>query len=201
MTNHRKLDPSATALLMMDYQVGLLRRIRDASTLLDRVNAAVAEVGARGGHIGWVRMGLDDNDFAAIPSTSAMAHTADAKLRATLHAQAADSQIHERLSPQPHDIAVRKTRVGAFTTTDLDRQLHDLAVTTVILAGISTAGVVLSTMREALDRDYRIIVLNDASADPDRGTHDFLISKIFPRHASVINVDSLSRLWTQQRVI
>jgi Isochorismatase family len=47
----------------------------------------------------------------------------------------------------------RKTRVGAMSTTDLDRQLRDRGIDTLVLAGISTSGVVLSTVVEATGRD------------------------------------------------
>ena len=115
--------------------------------------------------------------------------------RAALHTDAPTSQIHGSLNPQPHDITVRKTRVGAFTTTDLDDQLRDRANSTLILAGISTTGVVLSTVREAMDRDYQIVVLEDATADPDPDTHTFLTATIFPRHAAVLAVDDLCGIW------
>ena len=108
-----------------------------------------------------------------------------------MRATAAATQIHQELSPQPHDIAVRKTRVGAFSTTDLGAQLKGRDVCTLVLAGISTGGVVLSTVREAMDRDYRIIVLADACADPDPATHAFLTGTIFARHATVIDVAEL----------
>jgi nicotinamidase-related amidase len=55
---------------------------------------------------------------------------------------------------------------------------------------------VLSTVREAMDRDYQLVVLDDATADPDPATHAFLTAKIFPRHAIVIDVDDLPELWT-----
>jgi nicotinamidase-related amidase len=58
--------------------------------------------------------------------------------------------------PQPGDLVVRKTRVGAVSTADLDRQLRDRGIDTLVLAGISTSGVVLSTLIEAADRDYRL---------------------------------------------
>ena len=195
MTDQLKLDPARTALLVMDYQVGLVHRLPDAGALLDRVDAAIADVRARGGHIAWIRVAFDDADFDAIPPSSVMARLATPDRRLALHAEAPASQIHDRLSPQPHDITVRKTRVGAFTTTDLDKQLRDRAVSTLILAGISTSGVVLSTVREAMDRDYQIVVLNDASADPDPATHAFLTGTIFPRHATVIDVSDLHELW------
>ena len=52
----------------------------------------------------------------------------------------------------------------------------------------------LSTVREAMDRDYQIVVLRDASADPDPDTHAFLTGTIFPWHASVIEVGDLPDL-------
>lgn len=195
MNDQPDLDPARTALLVMDYQVGVLHWLPDAPALLARVDTAVAAVRARGGHVGWVCVGFEDADFDAIPPTSVMARMAPPERRAALHAEAPTSQIHDSLSPQPQDITVRKTRVGAFTTTDLDRQLRDRAVTTLILAGISTSGVVLSTVREAMDRDYRIVVINDASADPDPDTHAFLTGTIFPRHTTVVDVADLGELW------
>lgn len=195
MSEQLQLDPRRTALLVMDYQVGLLHRVPDVGNLLDRVNTAIGEVRARGGHIGWVRVGFADADFDGIPASSVMARLATPDRRAELHAEAATSEIHGSLDRQPGDISVRKTRVGAFSTTDLGDQLQERGITTLLLAGISTSGVVLSTVREAMDRDYRIIVLDDASADPDPATHEFLTGTLFPRHAAVIDVDDVPKLW------
>ena len=89
---------------------------------------------------------------------------------------------------------MRKTRVGAFSTTDLEQQLRDRGIDTLILSGISTCGVVLSTGRDASDRDYRLFVLADATADRDPDVHDFLIEKAFPRQADVITLGELDGL-------
>ena len=104
------------------------------------------------------------------------------------------SAIHERVTPETGDIIVRKTRVGAFSTTNLDEQLRERGITSLILAGISTSGVVLSTVRDAADRDYQVFVLADASADPEPGVHDFLTEQIFPRQADVITSTELEDL-------
>ena len=98
------------------------------------------------------------------------------------------------MAPQDGDIVVRKVRVGAFSTTDLDAQLRERGVDTLILAGISTSGVVLSTVRDASDRDYRVIVLSDATADPEPDVHAFLTERIFPRQADVVTVAELEGL-------
>jgi nicotinamidase-related amidase len=189
------LDPARTTLLIMDYQVGLIDRLPDAQALLERANTAITDVRAHGAHVGWVRVAFTTAEFDAIPPSSVMARMASPERRAALASDAPTSQIHPSLSPQPHDIKVRKTRVGAFTTTDLDEQLQARKSSTLILAGISTSGVVLSTVREAMDRDYRIVVLEDATADPDPDTHAFLTNTIFPRQASVIAVDELNDMW------
>lgn len=99
-----------------------------------------------------------------------------------------EAAIHEAVAPRPGDIVVRKTRVGAFSTTDLDRQLREQNVDTLILAGISTSGVVLSTVRDAADRDFRIYVLEDGCSDPDREVHVMLTQKVFPRQAYVTSI-------------
>jgi nicotinamidase-related amidase len=52
-------------------------------------------------------------------------------------------------------------------------------IDTLILTGISTGGVVLSTVREAADKDFRIVVLADGCLDPDPEFHAVLTEKIF----------------------
>ena len=98
------------------------------------------------------------------------------------------------MAPAAGDVVVRKTRVGAFSTTDLHDQLQDMGIDTVVLAGISTSGVVLSTVIEAHDLDYRTIVLADGCADTDADVHAFLLERIFPRRADVIMLADLRAL-------
>jgi nicotinamidase-related amidase len=57
-----------------------------------------------------------------------------------------------------------------------------------VLTGISTSGVVLSTLREAADKDYQITVLSDCCGDIDDEVHRVLTTKIFPRQADVLTV-------------
>ncbi len=88
-----------------------------------------------------------------------------------LHADSPATAFHEKASPEPGDLVVRKVRVGAFSTTDLDQQLRERGVDTLLLAGLSTSGVVLSTVRDAHDRDYQVFVLSDLTGDPDPELH------------------------------
>ena len=100
----------------------------------------------------------------------------------------ADSQVTDALKPISGEKIYRKVRVGAMSTTDLDKDLKDKDIDTLILCGIATGGVVLSTVRDASDKDYRIIVLKDACIDADPQVHEVLVEKVFPRQATVATV-------------
>ena len=183
-----QLDPRTTALLVMDYQPGIVGRLPDPEGQLALAERVIAAVRDKGGHVGYVRVAFTDDEVSAMPQRSAMA-AAVASGGSALHADAPETQVHERLAPGDGDVVVRKRRVGAFSTTDLHEQLRALGVETIVLAGISTSGVVLSTVRDGADRDYRIVVLSDASADPDPEVHEFLTTRVFPRQAAVMTAD------------
>ena len=141
-----------------------------------------------------MRVGFADGDLDDAPATSGMAANVTEERRAMFHAHAPATQVHDAIAPEPGDIVVRKVRVGAFGTTDLHEQLQARGIDTLVLAGISTSGVVFSTVPDAYDRDYRVIVLEDAVADPDPEIHEILLTKVFPKRATVISVRDLHGL-------
>jgi nicotinamidase-related amidase len=194
-TNQKtKLDPARTALLVMDYQQGIVERLEDADALVARARAAIDTMRAAGAEIGYVRVAFTDDDLDAMPDGAPMAQRVKQMPRGAMAADAPATQIDARVGPADGDIVVRKTRVGPFLTTDLDQQLRARGIDTLVLAGISTSGVVLSTVRDAHDRDYRLFVLADATADPLPDVHEALIEKILPRQAEVIEVADLEGL-------
>ncbi|MFG2597730.1 cysteine hydrolase family protein [Streptomyces sp. NPDC048462] len=186
------IDPEHTALLSMDFQQGALSRIPDPDALIDRVSGAIAAVRSAGGTIGHVRVAFTEDDWASAPQTNkTFGAVAAAKL---MHHEDSTTQIDARLAPEDGDIVVRKIRIGAGSTTDLHEQLRDRGIDTLILAGISTGGVVLSTLTDAVDRDYRVYVLSDGVTDPDPEIHRVLVDKLFPARAHVIDTDALRTL-------
>jgi nicotinamidase-related amidase len=92
------------------------------------------------------------------------------------------------LEPLASELVVLKRRVSAFTGSDLEVVLRAGDVDHLVPTGIATSGVVLSTLREAADHDYRLTVLADACLDGDPEVHRVLTEKVFPRQADVVTV-------------
>jgi nicotinamidase-related amidase len=183
--------PARTALLLMDFQPPMLAGVPDAETLLARARAALAWARSEQVRVVYVHVAFAPEDFDAVPThNKAFAAVAQNKFLAD---GSPESEIHPSLDVQEDDIVVRKTRFGAFSTTDLYGTLRSQGIDTLVVAGLTTAGVVLSTLRDAADEDYRLYVLADATADPDPEVHRVLTQKVFPYQADVISSDDL---WT-----
>jgi nicotinamidase-related amidase len=84
---------------------------------------------------------------------------------------------------------VIKSRVNAFAGTDLELLLRAREIDTLVLFGIATSGVVLSTALHAADADFRLLIVKDCCADLDQSVHSCLIEKVLPRCATVLSSD------------
>lgn len=102
-----------------------------------------------------------------------------------------EMQIDASLAPHEHEPVIIKHRIGAFSGTDLDMILRAKGIQTVLLAGVTTSGVVLSTFRQAFDLDYNVLVVEDACADSDTDTQAFLMEKLIPQIGSVVTSGTL----------
>ncbi len=102
-----------------------------------------------------------------------------------------EAQIVDAMAPRAAEPVVVKHRVGPFGGTDLAPILRAHAVDTLVLAGVATSGVVLSTVRHAADEDYRLVIVEDACADADAEVHRVLMEKVFPRQATVVRGEAV----------
>jgi nicotinamidase-related amidase len=172
-----------TALLVMDVQPGVVDRLGDQKdAYLGRVRAAVAGAHRRKLRVFYVVVGFRPGApevSASNKSFSAIAKGAPFPL----------TDPRPAIAPEGSDVVVTKRRVSAFTGSDLEVLLRAGRVGHLVLSGIATSGVVLSTLREAADKDYRITVLSDLCADMDPEVHAVLIGKVFPRQADILTSD------------
>ncbi len=151
--------------MLMDFQPAILGQIPDRDALMDKAQIALGWARANGVKVVFVRVAFVQDDYDAIPHHHKAFGTV--KQNGLLAEGNPAFDIDPALEVRTGDTVVRKTRFGAFSTTDLHALFGDESINTLVMGGISTAGVVLSTVREASDHDYLIFVLSDATADSD----------------------------------
>jgi nicotinamidase-related amidase len=175
-----------TALLVMDMQLGILSNLPDARPLLGQVSKAIAAAHGRKLPVIYVVVGFRPGAPEVNASNKSFAAGKDRFAKLNMDEFMA---VHPDIAPQAGELTVTKRRVSAFTGSDLEVVLRSFGICHIALSGISTSGVVLSTVREAADKDYRITVLADACADMDEEVHRVLTAKVFPRQADVMTVE------------
>lgn len=178
-------DRKHTAVLAMDCQAGIVSicakppeefAARAAGVLHAARKAALPVIHIQVGfRPGFPEVGTRNKLFAAIK---------DSPERQKLFAGPGGA-IHPALGPEPGDIVITKHRVSAFHGTDLDLILRANEIGTLVLFGIATSGVVLSTVLEGCDADYRIVVVADCCADMDAELHEALLHRLFARRGEV----------------
>ncbi|WP_158996013.1 cysteine hydrolase family protein [Mucilaginibacter sp. L196] len=171
-----------TALLVMDMQVGILAMLPNAETILDKVSSAIATARSKNIPVIYVVVGFRQG--APEISINNKSFSAGKEKFSNMD-MTAFMQVHGSIAPQAGEVTVIKRRVSAFTGSDLEVVLRSFGIQHLVLTGIATSGVVLSTLREAADKDYRVTVLADCCADGDEEVHRVLTTKIFPRQADV----------------
>ncbi|MHB8218109.1 MAG: cysteine hydrolase family protein [Candidatus Sulfotelmatobacter sp.] len=184
------IDPAHSALLCMDYQTGIVSSyIKDQDMLL-RAASALKQARSAALPVIYVQVGFRPNFPEISPRNAAFSTVKNSPQRQQLFVSPS-KEIHSSVAPEPDDIIVTKHRVSAFAGTDLDMILRAKDVDTLILFGIATSGVVLSTVRHASDADYRLIVIKDCCADQDPEVHACLVDKVFPRQSKVVSAGDL----------
>ncbi|MEU8289535.1 cysteine hydrolase [Streptomyces pseudogriseolus] len=106
-----------------------------------------------------------------------------------VHRGAPGTEIHDEVAPQQGDVVVTKRRGSAFSGSDLDLVLRARDIDSLVLTGIATSAVVLSTLWHAVDLDFGLTVLADACLDTDPEVHRMLTEKLFPQWADVVTVE------------
>lgn len=177
---------STTALLVMDMQLGILGRLPNASEFVSRVGKAITAAREHNIPVIYIVVGFR-NGLPEISSSNKM--FSQSKERFSSIDMQEFGKIHPDLTPQEGEIVCVKRRVSAFTGSDLEIVLRAKTVQNLVLTGISTSGVVLSTVREASDKDYGLIVLEDGCLDMDEEVHKVLTTKVFPKQADVMSIE------------
>ncbi len=179
------LNPARTAVMIMDYQNDILGMLPDTvqASLLEKAGAILKAAREAHATVIYVVVRFRDGYPEINPQNRLFSGLKESGL---LREDTPGAEVHSKVAPQPGDIIVTKRRVGAFWSTDLETVLRARNISTLVLFGISSSGVVLSTVRSAADMDYKLAVISDACADRDAEVNRVLMDKVFPFQATVV---------------
>src|ERR1700733_8975367 len=186
-------DPSHSVVLALDCQSGVISiYAKLQGDFITRVSTVLNAARAAGMAVIHVQVGFRPG----LPEVSDRNKLLGAIKASKSHQeffQGSSGEIHPALGPKPDDIIVVKHRVSAFAGTDLNMILRAREIHTIVMFGIATSGVVLSTLLQASDADYRLVVIEDCCADLDIELHSALIRRLFPARAYVMCTDDFVR--------
>jgi nicotinamidase-related amidase len=199
MADNGSFDITRIALLAMDCQTAIVSiYAKPEQEFLKRASNVLGAARAAGMLVVLVQVGFRPG----LPEVSERNKLFGAIKSSPQHQkifQGAAGAIHRALGPEPTDIVVTKHRVSAFKGTDLEIVLRAKNIETLVLFGIATSGVVLSTLLEAVDSDYKVIVISDCCADLDSELHGALSERLFPQRAEVLTADKFVSSLEQRR--
>lgn len=173
----------------MDCQSGIVARYQNgADDYIGRVKKAVAAARAAAMPVMYVQVGFRPG-MPEVSSRNKLfgAIKASPEWQKMFSGDAA--AIHPELAPAADEVVITKHRVSAFQGTDLEMVLRAAEIDSLVLLGIATSGVVLSTLVEAVDMDFGVTVISDCCADQDAELHQALTTKYFARRGDVVMVD------------
>jgi nicotinamidase-related amidase len=103
-----------------------------------------------------------------------------------------EHQILEELAPLESELLINKTSRGAFNSTAIERTLLNLGIDALVVTGVSTSSCVETTARDAADRGFRTVIVEDATAELDEASHDATLRQFAHRWG---------RVWTTEETL
>jgi nicotinamidase-related amidase len=136
--------------------------------ILERTKALIAKARAAGVRVGYVRVGFSPDYVECPPNSPVFSAARD---RGLFKLGGWGTEAHPAIAPEGHDLDIVKHRVSPFYGTGLEPTLRALGTSRLYLTGVSTNGVVHTGAREAHDRDYEAVVVEDCCAGATEEEH------------------------------
>jgi len=184
-----KLEPSRTALVLIDLQRGIVSmpaEPRSPAEVVGHAAQLVKAIRAAGGTVVLVHVTRSpDGKDGLKPITDTPAYTGGRAIAPGW------SEIVPELEPEIADVVIAKHQWGAFYGTELDLQLRRRGVDTIVLGGISTNVGVETTARDAYERGYQQVFVEDSMSAREAGEHRHTVETLFPRIGRVRSTEEV----------
>jgi len=199
---HLPFDPRRSALLVVDMQNAFLDPQTDAIyvpnavSIVPNVNRLAAAFRRAGGKVFWLQHSVNEESLESWSNLFGMGRLKPEESERRNEAFAPGTfshQLHEGLDISQEDARVCKYRYSPFSpgASDLDAQLREAGVETVVIAGTLTNICCESTAREAMMHNYKAIMVGDATATLTDDEHVAALSNVYGFFGDVLTVDEV----------
>ncbi|WP_175671181.1 isochorismatase family cysteine hydrolase [Burkholderia ambifaria] len=183
-----RIVPAQTALVVMHYQTDILGLFPSvAPTLLANTRKLCDAARAGGVHVCFANLRFSPG----YPEVSARNKNGQGIKQLGLFVDDGPCPELGRLDSEP---LIATHRASVFFGTDLQARLVAQGVDTLILVGIASTGVVLSSVAHASDADFRLYTVKDCCYDPDQVVHEHLFATAFETRTTVLSLDDALHL-------
>jgi ureidoacrylate peracid hydrolase len=192
------IDPAKTALVVVDLDVGTVRRMhgeQGVSEVLEHTNTLAKKVRELGGTVAWVVSPMDNPGahFRELyGSQTAAMYDAEAQSGKSV-------TIANELDHRPTDVRAYKQGYSAFFPgkSDLHEQLQSRGIDTVLIVGTVTNVCCESSARDAYELDYKVIMVSDALKGHANGLHEASLATIFRNFGDVRPSEEVVRMLSE----
>jgi ureidoacrylate peracid hydrolase len=203
-----RLEPARTALLVIDMQNHFVGRgqpgeVPVARGIVGNINALATVLRQAGGTVAWIRTILRPRDVAAWSVFLDHFYTA-AKRGETMRSLAPGGSgiaFWRDLDIREADWRVTKRRFSALIqgSSTLERRLRGAGIDTLLIAGTLTQVCCESTARDAMMRNFKVIMLGDANATYTDAEHNASLGALFQVICDVMTTQQVVRLLAAER--
>lgn len=201
------LKPESTALVVVDMQnatgnrhLGLGKLLAEAdqgdsaeyrfnrieTLLVPTIKRLADHFRAIGSRVVYITYG------ANLPDCSDVPHHLAAIVRATNNIEGQkEHEIVAELAPQPGELVLNKTTMGAFRSTSIDTHLRAMGIETVVVVGVSTNNCVAMTAMEACDSQYGVVLVSDGTGTDSEEMQDATLNMLRRLWSRVMTADEV----------
>ncbi|MFC1919261.1 cysteine hydrolase family protein [Chloroflexota bacterium] len=101
------------------------------------------------------------------------------------------SQVLDEIKPQQGDLVIHKSSSGAFNSTSLEQMLRNLNITSLAVTGVATPFCVDTTARDAADKGFKVVIVDDACATHTQPMHDAALLAFSMVYGRVLSTDEV----------
>ena len=200
--SHANLNPSTTALIVVDLQNGFMVEehaaayVPEAVNIVPNVNRLAEAVRETGGKVFWIRNTVNAGNEKSWSNWYAMmSHDPlrTAKRRAAFQDGAIGHQLYPDLIVEPQDETVLKYRFSAMIqgSSDLHDRLKAQGFDTVLITGTVTSVCCESTARDAMMLNYKTIMVSDGNAAMTDAEHNASLTAFYATFGDVMDTDTI----------